>query len=376
MKNLLKISLLLLIIVLFSGCSGKRYSMTLTRPKTDFKHPGSVLILCQDKRPFVLNGEKKSAYVGRKFNGVGIPVSTYTRSGKALPEEIGEKIGASLADNGFYVKVSRLEPVADFNPAEPSYDPAKYDRIILLVVDMFREESFAEIDFLWNFHLKIFDDRGETLAQAGSKGVREWNPSSIPMVTSGGAQRAINMQTDTILSQMLNEADIKQALDIEHPKQHIGLDENGDIITREDGTAEEADIIALRKKLNAVEIAGLLKKLNTDDNSNFVNNAKEIYKKGVLNEKDLDSLAKILWKKRDHRDRATVSGLGYLCKVFMKSKNPRYKSFFERLRREGKTRRLRKYAAKTKNRLSAGIVKQFEPEDSSENQLNKKPDYP
>ena len=89
--------------------------------------------------------------------------------------------------------------------------------------------------------------------------------------------------------------------------------------------------------------------------------AKEIYKKGVLNEKDLDSLAEILWEKRDHRDRATVSGLGYLCKVFMKSKNPRYKSFFEQLRKEGKTRRLRKYAAKTKNRLSAGIVKQFEP---------------
>lgn len=212
MKNLLKIPLLLLIIILFSGCSGKRYSMTLTRPKTDFKHPGSVLILCHDKRPFVLNGEKKSTYVGRKFNGFGISVSTYTRSGKTLPEEIGEKIGASLADNGFYVKVSLLKPSVDFNPAEPSYDPAKYDRIILLVINMFREESFAEMEFLWDFHLKVLDDRGEILAQTRNKGVKEWNPSSIPMVTSGGAQRAVNMQTDTILSQMLNKADI-----IKHP---------------------------------------------------------------------------------------------------------------------------------------------------------------
>ncbi|BCL62389.1 hypothetical protein DGMP_30820 [Desulfomarina profundi] len=361
MKRLGKLLFLFLIAVLFSGCSGKRYSMTLSQPKTDFKHPGTVLILCQDKRPFVLSGEKNSSYIGRKFNGVGIPVNTYTRSGKTLPEEIGEKIGASLADNGFYVKVTMLPLLADFDAADAPFNPDRYDRIIFLTINMFRAESFVEVDFLWDFHLKIIDDRRTVLAQAKNKGVREWNPGSIPGVTSGGAQRGINMQTDTILAELLNEPDIKQALNIEHPKKHLGLDENGDIITRADGTAEKADIIAMRRKLNAVEVAGLLKKLDTDDRTAFVNNAKEIYRKGVLNEKDLDFLAEILWKKKDHRDRATVSGLGYLCKVFMKSKNPRYKSFFEQLRKEGKTRRLRKYAIKTKNRLSFGIVRQFEP---------------
>ena len=364
MKNLLKIPLLLLIIILFSGCPTRNYNMTITQIKTDFKHPGNVLILCQDKRPLVLNGKKNSNYIGRRFNNYGVPTNIYTRSGKTIPEDIGKKIATPLAENGFYVKISLLDPLTDFNPTTISSYDKKFDRIIVLTISAFRAEHYFELEFFWDFQLEIFDDKGNLLAEAKNKGAREWQPSSIPIPTSGGAQQGINSQTDIILAQLLNEPNIKKALDIEHPKQHVGLDENGDIITRADGTAEEADIIALRKKLNAVEIAGLLKKLNTDNKAAFVETAKEIYKKGVLNEKDLDFLAEILWEKRDHRDRATVSGLGYLCKVFMKSKNPRYKSFFEQLRKEGKTRRLRKYAAKTKNRLSAGIVKQFVPEHS------------
>jgi len=363
MKKVLKMPLLLLLLIfLFSGCSGKRYSLTLSQPKTDFKQPGKVLIVTQDKRPFVINGEKKPAYMGRWFAGNGIPVTVRTRSGKSVAEEIGKKIENSLTENGFFVRLSTVSSKDNFTISDPKLILSEYDRVMFFAVDMFKTESFAEVDLQWGFHLKMYDDKGLLLAQAESTGVQEGLLRNYTgSISTGQAQRATNKKTDTILAQMLNTIDVKQALNIENSKKVSGFDENGNIITKKDGTAEAADIIALRKQLNSAEIAALRKQLMFDDAILFEKSAKEICRKGVIGEEDLDFLAEIIWQNRDKRDRKTVNGLCYLCKVFIKNKDPRYKTFFEQLRKEGKTRKLRKYAIKTLRYLSPGIVEQFEP---------------
>jgi len=363
MKKLIKIALLLLLLIfLVSGCSGKRYSLTLSQPKTDFKQPGKVLIVTQDKRPFVVNGEKSSDYVGKWFGGNGASMNVSTRSGKSVSEEIGKKIEASLTENGFYVRSSMIASDGDFTLSDPNFVVSEYDRVMFFAVDLFKAESHAKVDLQWEFHLKIYDDKGSLLAQAdstdGRKGLRR---NHIGSMSTGRAQKAINTQTDTILAQMLSTVDVKKALNIENSKKVAGFDENGNIITREDGTAEVADIIALRKQLNSAEIADLLKQLTFGDAVLFEKSAKEIFIKGVTSEDDLDFLAEIIWQNRDKRDRKSVNGLCYLCKVFIKNKNPRYKTFFEQLRKEGKTRKLRKYAIKTLRYFSSGVVEQFVP---------------
>ncbi len=156
-------------------------------------------------------------------------------------------------------------------------------------------------------------------------------------------------------------ADVIQALNNEYLKLAATNGESGHEISEKADSSEVANIIALRQQLKKAEITVLLKQLEFDNAVLFEKSAKEIYKKGVTGEKDLDFLAEIIWQNSNKRDRKTVNGLCYLCKVFIKSKNPRYKTFFEQIRNEGKTRKLRKYAIKTLRYLSPCIVEQFVP---------------
>lgn len=294
----------------------------------------------------------------------GTPYTVDTRSGKGAVEEIGSKIRASLTNNGFQVKSSTVAPKDGFEVSNPNIGSSEYDRVLFFEVDQFKAESFFEVDLQWEFHLRIFDDKGVLLAQEENTNVQQGIVRNYAgSITTGQAQRAINSQTDEILAQMLSSADIKKALEIQNSKMASMFDENGRIKIKEDGTTEEANIKALRKQLNKAELAPLFKQLTIDDKQRFHKVAKDVCRKGVQGDEYLDKIAEIIWTNRRSNDRNIVRGLSYLCKTIAKSKNPRYRMLFEEVRREGRARYLRKHAIKSGRNLSAGMVEQFKPEE-------------
>ncbi len=213
----------------------------------------------------------------------------------------------------------------------------------MLTLDQFRSDSGFVVEFNWGFNLRIYDGKRTLLAQVKNVGSEDL-VEKIMGITRGMAQRAITRKVGEIFFEMLTTPEIHNAMIFEPAKAANRL--------------SQAEFEMLQKKET---IQTMKEQIERGEKTKLKFTAGQLIKKDIKDQESLDQLAEIIWKERNSNDRSVVNTLGYLCKIFMKSKNPRYSSFFEKLGQEGKARRLRKYARKTVQRLDIGIVEQFEP---------------
>jgi hypothetical protein len=75
----------------------------------------------------------------------------------------------------------------------------------------------------------------------------------------------------------------------------------------------------------------------------------------------LDVLAEKIWAERNSKDRQMEDAVAYFCLTLGKSKNARYKTLFQSLLSESKSRKIQKFAQQNLNLLTTDQVPQFEP---------------
>jgi len=331
----------LCLIIGLSACSGKKtYDLTRVQLAPDIHGNGKILLLNQDQRPFVLTGEKPAAYVGRQFNGYGIPSDVVTKSGKPVGEDFSYVFAGVLEAGGYEVETANVQSAADFNLQQTDYWGSDYDLIIAFLLKNWRTETYLETEFSYDIEVRLYDSKGELLV---TKDFSAFNESDTLSTTGARVQAAVNKDISGIYYQILNNSEIKALL----PNKPV--------------TAAEALAKAEEAKNSGVNPDILLMEKHLDyGSSSFRDDAKKLSLERIADTEELDYLANMIWDAKESRDRDIVDGLNYLCRIFMENKNPRYSAFFDSLAKEAKSRKLRKYAIRTAAMLPDATTDQFD----------------
>ncbi len=351
-RNILSVSITICIVFFISGCGGSRYDLTIAQFRTTIEGSGRLALIVQDQRPFILDGQKKPTYIGIHRSKYGIPKDAYTRTGGTVAEDIATIMTASLRASGFQVKPVFVAHTDSLDSSIAEIKSPEFDRIIVLTLEQFRSDSWVEVEFKWDINMSIYDGRGALIAQQKNNGVEEDLVQGIMRFVSGGqVQKAIAEKVGAILFELLTAHEMYNAM--------IFVSANVTDRPTQDKTILSQEMPGEKNET----IRTLQEQLNNDEKTQLQFTAKQLFQNGVNDQESLDQLAEIIWKERNSNDRSVVDALCYLCKIFMKSKAPRYKTFFKNLGQEGKTKKLRRYADKTSGRLNPGTVEQFVPDD-------------
>ena len=148
---------------------------------------------------------------------------------------------------------------------------------------------------------------------------------------------------------MFSASDVMTAMTFESDKHIPGAKEH---------TSQPAYII---KEDTPENVAILERYLQNGEFTSFRLWARGVGRKPSYDQAVLDGLAEIIYKERNSDNGYLVDGLCHLCKTFLRSRQPRYKSFFEWLKENGGTSKLRRYAVRTSKSILMADVPQFQP---------------
>src|SRR5512136_1091142 len=86
-RGKLLVILVLSAVALTSCVVGQKINYVSANPEASFKGSMAVAVAVWDNRPYVLNGEKPSTYVGTFRGGFGNPFNVNTESGQPLAQD-------------------------------------------------------------------------------------------------------------------------------------------------------------------------------------------------------------------------------------------------------------------------------------------------
>ena len=349
MKNVSRIMVfagLFFVLLCLNGC-GNRYHLAKAKIEVDVQEPGTVVIAVQDARPYIISGEKTSGYLGRRFNGIGIPKDVFTRTGRAVSTGLANTVATSLKDNGYIVRVVDIPPNEQFTAANERLANFPYDRLILFSVKQLRIESFLEVELQWDFESKIYDFRNNLLAIERNSNNQGGVPhDKLKLVTSGKAQNILLQQVGEALFVMMNSEASIAALNIHEPNPDLVAGQGIALVEQ----SEDQDMIDL-----------LERQLSNNQYEEFRNTSKKMYRMRIKDQQYLDQIAEIIVAEKYSENGLVVDGLAYLCKTIRSSRDARYKTIFLEIREDAKSKKLRKWAQATLNSQSTNSVLQFEP---------------
>lgn len=159
-------------------------------PKINYKGNQSVSVIVQDKRPYILSGEKGPEYVGFFRGGFGRPYDLGTETLKPLSEELSYCITSGFNAAGFTAGNAKKIIAIDI--------------IEWITVSGGGLLSFsAGTEFDYALVIKILDEKNNILVQKEIKGAEDLKCSLSQI------NKAIPEGTEKLLSSFLNADDIR-----------------------------------------------------------------------------------------------------------------------------------------------------------------------
>lgn len=176
-----------LIAIILSGCAvGQRIDYTKITPTIASTSTGNIAVGAQDKRPYIISGEKKEQFVGLMRGGFGNPFDVNTASGNPFAKDVADVLTRAMKHDG--VRVEEL----DFAPGNNREDiiraiiSAKVDRAFVLTIKQWKTDAMMAASISYDLTLEEFDGTGNLLRRSDSHGSDElgslalsFNPSAV-----------------------------------------------------------------------------------------------------------------------------------------------------------------------------------------------------
>src|ERR1043165_6626851 len=91
-------SIAFLVLLLIGGCAvGVRHQYDSATPQINAASGGKATVAAQDRRAYVLNGDKQENFAGLSRGGFGNPFDVRTESNQPLADDFGRTIQRALA---------------------------------------------------------------------------------------------------------------------------------------------------------------------------------------------------------------------------------------------------------------------------------------
>jgi len=186
-------SLIIAVVALaLGGCAvGNRYDYRSSIQGLPVSGSGKIAVDVVDVRPYVLNGDKGSDFVGLQRGGFGNPFDVHTATGGPLAGEMRTAIVSALERQGF-------SAVAPNDPA-----PRKME---LRVVE-WKTDVMARMKVLYDMTLSIYDQQGKILAKSTTKG-EEVLGAGCESANAWGAAKAFEIR----FTELVRDESVRNAL--------------------------------------------------------------------------------------------------------------------------------------------------------------------
>lgn len=153
---------------------------------------GTIAVAVQDRRSYVLSGNKQEKFVGLMRGGFGNPFDVNTSSGGPLATELRETVSRSLTSKGYKVSGVTVAPQESGDAVNRKLVETGARRSALLTLTEWKSDSMMNIGINYDATLAIMDERGRQLATTSIKGSDNLgyvglNPE--PTITAGFAKK-------------------------------------------------------------------------------------------------------------------------------------------------------------------------------------------
>jgi hypothetical protein len=164
------VSILFSCLLLIGCAAGNKYNYRAELTSLPLKSTTEQLLLLDldDRRPYILSGEKNPDFVGLQRGGFGNPFEVTTASGKPMIDDMASSVAASLEKSGYSVKIA--EGNTDLSQLIILARSHDIFRIIRLQVFEWKSDIYMSIGLHYDLQLSIYDAEGNLLAENSMKG--------------------------------------------------------------------------------------------------------------------------------------------------------------------------------------------------------------
>jgi len=199
---------------LLGGCAvGNTYGFNNVVADLQASGTATVVVATQDRREFIVSGDKTPDFVGLQRGGYGNPFNVSTESGKPLADAVSDAICASLQQKGFKplsIIVATTHTPEQIRTGILNQKPQL--GLMVYVID-WKTDTMANVGLTYELQLYVIDGAGNPIAESKVSGDENlggsiWNPVKH-------AKKAVPAAFRDALERLLNQEAVRAALSVQ-----------------------------------------------------------------------------------------------------------------------------------------------------------------
>ena len=211
MKSRLRFGLVLVAMLIASGCLKYTYSVAKVKPDLGPTGNGTVAVASQDLRSYVVSGKNEPQLVGVIRATFGNPVYMTTASGKPLSEEMSNSIVTALNKKGFKATPVAVSPTDPFDQVHKKLQDTGAKKLIHFQIKKWKSDTYNRVRLEYILKLAVMDGRGMSLAEKEITG--DDNLGGAGMNTLSGTRKKVPKAFKEKMEELFNTPDIVKALE-------------------------------------------------------------------------------------------------------------------------------------------------------------------
>lgn len=193
---------------------GNTVNYTAQPPIVTAKPAEAVVVGVQDRRSYVLQGDKSVQFVGLQRGGYGNPFGVHTSSGRPLSDEFADTIAASLGSPEQKPQVVRLTPAMTRDQALAQLAAPGAGKVLFITITEWKSDLYLNLRMQYDLQAVVIDRAGKVLGEHQVRG--DQNLGAHPMMYNAYSTTLPAFQK-TKLEELLNDPKIAQALSTAPP---------------------------------------------------------------------------------------------------------------------------------------------------------------
>ena len=199
-----------LILVAASGCAvGNKHQYADATPELAIESGHATAVSVQDRRPYVLDGDKDPDFVGVQRGGFGNPFDVTTASGKPLAADMSEAVVAALKKKNLTAVAVSVSPDATDATIKQIIVSASAERLLIIKLLEWKSDTYQNTALIYHVELSVMDSEGQLLAEKAAQGRDDLGGAFI---APAHAKSAVPVAFRRIFEGLLNDPKVRTAL--------------------------------------------------------------------------------------------------------------------------------------------------------------------
>jgi len=154
------LSVVVATVFITSGCAIQYHDIN---PETTLHLHGNIAVGVQDRRPYVVTGDKAETFVGLARGGLRNPFDVNTQSGSPLAKDFRAAIVSLLKRGGATVTEVEFKPSTSGYDVRQSLAQTGADKSVLLTLREWKSDTYVRTALYYNIELIVFGSKNDVL---------------------------------------------------------------------------------------------------------------------------------------------------------------------------------------------------------------------